>query len=146
MATRRKGKKGKKGKGRIRKWVGRWAWRKVHTWATRTRARARRAFQPRTIHASAKQRVWERQFPNPRRQPSLAETMEKLDEWMEGYEAVFANGWHVPFEIDTYRAATLREAAYDAAELAHGTVARSLQIIEIRPVNELAEQALRRFQ
>jgi hypothetical protein len=138
MAT----KKRKKGKRRIRKWLGRWAWRKIHTWAASVRAGAKKVTEARVIVASAKQRLWERQFPNPNK-PELH--MEKLEEWTEEYEAVFGNGWRVDFEVDALdTATTTREAAYDAAVLRHGEIARSLHLVEVRPLNPLAEQAMRK--
>ena len=133
--------------GWIRRRVGRWAWRRVHAWASRVKARAKTATAPKVIHSTRGNGNWERQFPDVRRRPPpLNETMEKLDEWAEEYEAQFGNGWRVPFQVDAYDRVPLKQAAYDAGVLRHGEIVRSLQIVQIDPCNDLARRAAARGQ
>ena len=129
--------------GWIRRKLGRWAWRRVHRWAADVRARAKKTLAPRVIHPSAKERSWQRQFPDPRRPEPLE--MRPQEEWDEEWEALFHNGWHVEFTVDSFdRKADLREAAYEAGVRRHGEIVRSLQIVNIDPRNDLAERARRR--
>jgi hypothetical protein len=131
--------------GWIRRRVGRWAWRRVHSWASGVKARARKAVAPKVIHSTRGNGAWERKFPDPRRRPPpLTETIEKLDEWNEEYEVTFGNGWKVPFQVDAYERVSLKQAAYDAGVLRHGEIVRSLQIVQIDPCNALAEESARR--
>lgn len=138
--AKRKGKT--KRPGVIRRAVGRWAWRKVHAWAAEQRRRIRKTFKPRVVIASAKQRQWERQFPDARRTPPLPETIERVEEWMATFTAELDNGWRVPFQVDIHNREPLRQAAYDAAEIAHGAIARTREIVDIEPTNELAENLM----
>jgi len=131
---------GRKRKSRLRRKLERWAWRRVSTWAADKRAKIRKAVAPRVVIASAAQRAWERQFPNVNAPQRLE--MRKVEEWMAEFEAVFANGWRVEFAVSIYDHKTLREEAYDFAVLAHGEIMRSVELIEITPVNELANDLL----
>jgi hypothetical protein len=127
----------------FRRAVARWAWRQVRNWAAVQRSRIAKPFRTKVIHASAKQHVFERQFPDPRRQPPLPETIERVEEWTATFDVELDNGWVVPFTVDVYdRRTSLREAAYDAAVLAHGEIARSRPIVDIRATNDLADEIM----
>jgi hypothetical protein len=131
--------------GVIRRALGRWAWRQVTNWAETQRSRIRKLTKPKVVHASAKRRAWELQYPDPRRKPPpLTETIERKDEWMAAFEVELDNGWTVPFEVDIYepRRRPLRELAYDAAVRAHGEITRSRTIVDLRPMNDLADELL----
>ena len=140
-----KPKRKRKRSGVIRRALARWAWRRVTNWAQRQRARIHKITKPKVVHASAKQRAWELQYPDPRRRPPpLTETIERVDEWMASFVAHLDNGWAVPFEVDVYARPrrSVREHAYDAAVLAHGEIARSRVIVGIDPTNDLASELL----
>jgi hypothetical protein len=124
----------------FRRAVARWAWRKVNTWATLQRDRIRKTFKPKVVHASATQRQWELQFPDPRRRPELE--MERAEEWLAEFVAVLDNGWEIPFQVDVHYRQPTREAAYDAAERLRGPVARTREITDIRAENDLAADML----
>jgi hypothetical protein len=131
--------------GVIRRALGRWAWRQVRNWTQVQRSRVRKLTKPKVVHASAKQHAWELQFPDPRRRPPpLPETIERKDEWMAAFEVVLDSGWTVPFEVDVYEPhrRSLREQAYEATVRAHGEIARSRTIVEMRPLNDLATEML----
>jgi hypothetical protein len=132
--------KRRKGKRRLRKAIGRWAWRQVSNWAQTQRARLRKTFAPKVVHPSAKLRAWELQFPDPRRHPERV--MERVDEWLAEFTAVLDNSWEVPFQVDVHDRQPLAEAAYEAAERIHGPVARTRSIVDIRPENDLAAELL----
>jgi hypothetical protein len=133
----------RKPKRRIRKAIGRWAWRQIHNWAATQRQRIRKALAPKVIVASAKRHQWERQFPNPRRRRPLTETIERVDEWMAQFEAHLGNGWIVPFEVDIHDTRiSLREAAYEAAVRMHGEIARGRTIVDVVPTNDLGEKIM----
>lgn len=143
--VKRKSKVKRKRPGVFRRALGRWAWRQVRNWSEVQRSRIRKLTKPQVVHASAKHRAWELQYPDPRRRPPpLTETIERKDEWMAAFEVVLDNGWQVPFEVDIYEAhrRSLREHAYDAAVRVHGEIARSRNITEIRPMNDLADELL----
>lgn len=138
--VKRKPAKRRKGKRRIRKAIGRWAWGEVQNWARVQRRRLKKMFGPRVIHPSAKLRSWELQFPDGRRKPE--HVMERVEEWMADFTAVLDNGWEAPFSVDIHRHQSMEEAAYASAERIHGAIARTRLIADIRPENALAAELL----
>jgi hypothetical protein len=126
--------------GWLRRKLGKWAHRKATEWVKIQKVRMRKTFGPKVIVPSAKRRVWQRRFPDPRRKPERV--MERVEEWTAEFTAELDNGWRVPFQVDFYRRRPLDEAAYDAAEREHGPVARTRTIVDMEPCNDLAEEIL----
>jgi hypothetical protein len=131
--------KKRKGKRRIRKAINRWAWRQVTNWADTQRARLRKITRPKVV-AQASRDGWARKYPDPRRRPELV--MERAEEWIAEFTAVLDNAWRVPFQVDVHERQPLEQAAYEAAERLYGKVARTREIVEMVPENELAESIM----
>jgi hypothetical protein len=132
----------RKRKGRIRKAAGRWAWRHVNQWAASQRAKMRKALAPKVVATTKETPGWERVFPDPRRSRPPVE-MRRVYEWMAQFEVRLDSGWTAEFAVDVHDPhASIRQAAYDTVERVYGQVARTREIAEVKPLNDLADELL----
>jgi hypothetical protein len=80
---------------------------------------------------------WKNDFPNPTK-PALR--MSKVER--EEYLARFDGELVVEFWIGSDSNIAVRDAAYEAAEMAHGPIAQSWTLTDIEPMNETARAVL----
>lgn len=135
----RKPKGKRKGRGfwaRLFRWIGRKSIRGIRRRLRRARKGIASIFEAKVVK-SYKRDHWREEFPDPRRPAPLVMTKrENTPEHREEYTATFDGELSVEFWIHHDSGVALIDAAYGAAEEAHGPIAQSWVLTAIEGTND----------